>query len=358
MVYFTFRFHFHSLTTILCHVISLPFPPFIGGFYIAARSMFNTLEEMVRHYREDSDGLCCRLTVICPKFDMPTTVGLSYNTKDEWEIERTSIKLDKKLGAGQFGEVWEGVWNGTTSVAVKTLKPGSMAATDFLTEAHIMKKLQHEKLIQLYAVCTKGEPIYIVTELMKNGSLLDYLQKGEGRHLKLPELIDVAAQVASGMAYLESQHYIHRDLAARNVLVGDGNIVKIADFGLARIIIKDELYTAREGAKFPIKWTAPEAALYNRFSIKSDIWSFGILISELITHGRIPYPGMTNGEVLAKVEQGYRMPPPPGCPDPLYQIMLDCWKSDADERPTFEYLKFHLEDYFVSAADEAYRVLT
>ena len=332
------------------------FSPSLGGFYIAARSMFSTLEDMVRHYQGDSDGLCTRLSVICPKFDMPTTVGMSYNTKDEWEIERSSIRLHMKLGAGQFGEVWDGVWNGTTSVAVKTLKPGSMGVKEFLTEAQIMKKLQHEKLIQLYAVCTNGEPIYIVTELMKNGSLLDYMQKGEGRHLKLPELIDVAAQVASGMAYLESQHYIHRDLAARNVLVGEGNIVKIADFGLARVIEKE--YTAREGAKFPIKWTAPEAALYNRFSIKSDIWSFGIFISELITHGRIPYPGMTNGEVLAKVEQGYRMPPPPGCPDPLYQIMLDCWKPEADERPTFEYLKFHLEDYFVSAADEAYRVLT
>ena len=140
------------------------------------------------------------------------------------------------------------------------------------------------------------------------------------------------------------------------MLVGEGNIVKIADFGLARVIVDE--YTAREGGKFPIKWTAPEAALYNRFSIKSDVWSFGILISELITHGRIPYPGMTNGEVLAKVEQGYRMPPPPGCDEPLYQIMLDCWKPDPDERPTFEYLKFHLEDYFVSAADVAYRMLT
>ena len=328
-----------------------------GGYYIAPRCMCHSLEELVRHYSGDADGLCCRLTVICPKFEMPSTVGLSYNTKDEWEIERTSISLKKRLGAGQFGEVWEGIWNGTTPVAVKTLKTGSMGMQDFLEESQIMKKLQHEKLIQLYAVCTKGEPVYIVTELMKNGSPLDYLQKGEGRHMKLPELIDVAAQVASGMAYLEAQHYIHRDLAARNVLVGEGNIVKIADFGLARVIIDDE-YTAREGAKFPIKWTAPEAALFNRFSIKSDVWSYGIFLVELITHGRVPYPGMTNGEVLAKVEQGYRMPPPPGCPDPLYQIMMDCWKQDPEERPTFEYLKYHLEDYFVSAADEAYRVLT
>nr|AAT67598.1 Src tyrosine kinase 3 [Suberites domuncula] len=328
-----------------------------GGFYIAPRCMCNSLEDLVQHYKGDSDGLCCRLTVICPKFDLPTTVGLSYNTKDEWEIERSSIVLKKRLGAGQFGEVWQGVWNGTTPVAVKQLKPNTMAVEDYLAEAQIMKKLQHEKLIQLYAVCSKTQPVYIVTELMKNGSLLDYLQKGEGRHLKLPELVDVSAQVASGMAFLEAQHYIHRDLAARNVLVGEGNIVKVADFGLARCIVDDE-YTAREGAKFPIKWTAPEAALFNRFSIKSDVWSFGIFLVELITHGRVPYPGMTNGEVLAKVEQGYRMPPPPGCPDPLYQIMMDCWKQDPEERPTFEYLKYHLEDYFVSAADAAYRVLT
>ena len=327
-----------------------------GAYYIAPRTMCNTLDELVRHYQGTADGLCTKLTNPCPKTEAPRTKDLAYNIKDEWEIDRSSVQLTRKLGAGQFGEVWQGMWNDTTPVAVKTLKPGTMSPTDFLAEAQIMKKLQHEKLVQLYAVCTQEEPIYIVTELMKHGSLLDYLQKGEGRNLKLPELVDVGAQVASGMAYLEAQHFIHRDLAARNVLVGDGNIVKIADFGLARLIQDDE-YTAREGAKFPIKWTAPEAALYNRFTIKSDVWSYGILLTELVTHGRIPYPGMTNGEVLAKVEQGYRMPPPPGCPDPLYQIMLATWKQDAEERPTFEYLKYQLEDYFVSAAEEAYRVV-
>lgn len=275
---------------------------------------------------------------------------MSYNTRDQWEIDRTSLKFVRKLGHGQFGEVWEGLWNNTTPVAIKTLKPGTMDPKDFLAEAQIMKKLRHSKLIQLYAVCTAEEPIYIITELMKNGSLLEFLQ-GKGRNLKLAQLIDMAAQIASGMAYLESQNYIHRDLAARNVLVGENNIVKIADFGLARIIKEDE-YEARVGARFPIKWTAPEAANYSKFSIKSDVWSFGILLTELITYGRIPYPGMTNAEVLHQVEHGYRMPAPPSCPPALYEIMLETWHKDPMKRPTFETLQWKLEDFFTIEGSE------
>ncbi|KAL4235907.1 Tyrosine-protein kinase Src42A [Mactra antiquata] len=315
-----------------------------GGFFIARRITFRTLSELVDHYSNDADGLCVNLRQSCTQVEKPQTVGLSYNTKDQWEIPKTSLKLLRKIGHGQFGEVWEGLWNNTTPVAIKTLKPGTMDPKDFLAEAQIMKKLRHPKLIQLYAVCTQDEPIYIITELMRHGSLLEFLQ-GKGRALKLPQLIDVGAQIASGMAYLESQNYIHRDLAARNILVGDGNNVKIADFGLARVIKEDE-YEARVGARFPIKWTAPEAASYNRFTIKSDVWSFGILLTEIVTYGRIPYPGMTNAEVLHQVEHGYRMPCPPGCPKALYEIMLECWKKEEMERPTFETLQWKLEEFF------------
>lgn len=320
-----------------------------GGFFIARRTTFKTLQELVEHYSKDSDGLCVNLCKPCIQIEKPVTEGLSHRTRDQWEIDRTSLKFVRKLGSGQFGEVWEGLWNNTTPVAIKTLKSGTMDPKDFLAEAQIMKKLRHNKLIQLYAVCTVEEPIYIITELMKHGSLLEYLQalSGKGRQLKMPALIDMAAQIAAGMAYLESQNYIHRDLAARNVLVGDNNIVKIADFGLARLIKEDE-YEARVGARFPIKWTAPEAANYSKFSIKSDVWSFGILLTELVTYGRIPYPGMTNAEVLTQVEHGYRMPIPPNCEQRLYEIMLECWHKDPMRRPTFETLQWKLEDFYTS----------
>uniref|UniRef100_A0A671SYC6 Tyrosine-protein kinase n=1 Tax=Sinocyclocheilus anshuiensis TaxID=1608454 RepID=A0A671SYC6_9TELE len=261
-----------------------------GGYYITTRAQFETLQQLVQHYM--------------------------------------------------------GTWNGNTKVAVKTLKPGTMSPESFLEEAQIMKKLRHDKLVQLYAVVSE-EPIYIVTEYMGKGSLLDFLKDGEGRALKLPNLVDMAAQVAAGMAYIERMNYIHRDLRSANILVGDNLVCKIADFGLARLI-EDNEYTARQGAKFPIKWTAPEAALYGKFTIKSDVWSFGILLTELVTKGRVPYPGMNNREVLEQVERGYRMPSPQDCPSSLHELMVQCWKKDAEERPTFEYLQAFLEDYFTA----------
>ncbi|XP_067883523.1 tyrosine-protein kinase fyna isoform X2 [Heterodontus francisci] len=313
-----------------------------GGYYITTRAQFETLQQLVQHYAESADGLCHNLTMICTNM-IPQTVGLA---KDSWEILRESLILEKRLGQGCFADVWYGTWNGTTKVAVKTLKPGTMSPESFLEEAQIMKKLRHDKLVQLYAVVSE-EPIYIVTEYMSKGSLLDFLKDGEGRVLKLPNLVDMAAQVAAGMAYIERMNYIHRDLRSANILVGDNLVCKIADFGLARLI-EDNEYTARQGAKFPIKWTAPEAALYGRFTIKSDVWSFGILLTELVTKGRVPYPGMNNREVLEQVDRGYRMASPQDCPSSLHELMIQCWKKDPEERPTFEYLQAFLEDYFTA----------
>ncbi|XP_072371161.1 proto-oncogene tyrosine-protein kinase Src-like isoform X2 [Scyliorhinus torazame] len=313
-----------------------------GGFYITSRTQFENLQQLVLHYSKHADGLCHRLTTVCPTV-RPQTQGLA---KDAWEIPRESLRLEVRLGQGCFGEVWMGTWNGTTKVAIKTLKPGTMSPEAFLQEAQIMKKLRHDKLVQLYAVVSE-EPIYIVTEYMSKGSLLDFLKGEMGKYLRLPQLVDMAAQIAAGMAYVERMNYVHRDLRAANILVGESLVCKVADFGLARLI-EDNEYTARQGAKFPIKWTAPEAALYGRFTIKSDVWSFGILMTELATKGRVPYPGMVNREVLDQVERGYRMPCPPECPNSLHDLMLQCWKKEPEERPTFEYLQSFLEDYFTS----------
>ncbi|XP_038867263.1 tyrosine-protein kinase HCK-like [Salvelinus fontinalis] len=317
-----------------------------GGFYISPRITFTTLQELVSHYKKLGDGLCQALTSPClsPKPQKPWE-------KDAWEIPRESLKMDRRLGAGQFGEVWMATYNKHTKVAVKTMKPGTMSVEAFLDEANLMKALQHDKLVRLNAVVTKEEPIYIITEYMEKGSLLDFLKSDEGNRVQLPKLIDFSAQIAEGMAYIEQRNYIHRDLRAANILVSKALVCKIADFGLARII-EDNEYTAREGAKFPIKWTAPEAINYGSFTIKSDVWSFGILLTEIISYGRTPYPGMTNPEVIRSLERGYRMQRTDSCPKELYDVMLECWKNKPEDRPTFEYLQSVLEDFYTATESQ------
>ncbi|XP_054828652.1 tyrosine-protein kinase Blk [Eublepharis macularius] len=311
-----------------------------GGYYICPRISFPSLQELVKHYSNNEDGLCQRLRAPCISLAPQRPWGT-----DEWEIPRESLKLVKKLGAGQFGEVWMGYYKNNVKVAVKTLKEGSMAPEAFLAEANLMKKLQHNKLVRLYAVVTQ-QPIYIVTEYMAKGCLLDFLTTAEGNKLSLPKLIDISAQVAEGMAYIERMNFIHRDLRAANILVSETLSCKVADFGLARVIENE--YFAKEGAKFPIKWTAPEAINYGVFTIKSDVWSFGILLTEIVTYGRCPYPAMTNPEVIRCLELGYRMPRPEHCPHELYLLMLKCWQNNPEERPTFEYLQSTLEDFYTS----------
>uniref|UniRef100_F6RMF5 Tyrosine-protein kinase n=1 Tax=Ciona intestinalis TaxID=7719 RepID=F6RMF5_CIOIN len=317
--------------------------------YLMGGIEFITLDELVAFYKKNLVGDIARLGSPCKQSQMvvesPQTIGLSHDIVDEWEIDRNSIQLGKKLGSGQFGEVHKGLWNKTTTVAVKTMKSSdSLNKEEFLKEARLMKKLHHPKLVQLFAVCTQSEPFYIVTELMCNGALLDYLT-GEDLNLEEEVLIDMATQVATGMAYLEVKNYIHRDLAARNILVGKNNNCKVADFGLARLTQDDEIYQAKVKAKIPIRWTAPEAITKQQFSIKSDVWSFGILLTEIIGKGRVPYPGMNNKEVLEQLERGYRMERLEKCSEDMYKIMRDCWDIDPNERPSFEILEIELSDF-------------
>lgn len=321
-----------------------------GGYFVATRNTFRTMSELITFYSRGPNGLCYKLIRPCPK---PKP---SFWPDRSDEIQRSELQFVRKIGTGCFGEVYYGCYRNSTEVAIKTLKHGTMSPQAFLDEAVIMRKCRHRNLVPLYGVCSHEEPLLIVTEYMCNGSLLEYLRNNpEGKSLKLPDLMDFASQIAHGMAYLEKVKLIHRDLAARNILVNADRVVKVADFGLARVI-EDSEYTARQGAKFPIKWTAPEAAMYGKFSIKSDVWSYGILLYELVTHGSIPYAGMHNKEVIEQVQRGYRIPRPTNCdcPEEVYRKMRECWHSDPDKRPTFEFLFNFFDNYNVSS-EQSYR---
>jgi len=340
------------------------------GYFITTRQTFATLNDLVVGYQSTQcKGLCCQLTKPCqkPQPREGRSNALEYATRDQYEIPRSQINLMKKLGAGNFGEVWKATWQGRVEVAVKTLKPGTMSPEAFLQEAEIMKKFSHPHLVAMYAVCTDQEPFYIITEFMCNGALLDFLRKEDGKgKLTFDNLISISAQVASGMAHLERKGLIHRDLAARNVLIGENLITKVADFGLARVIVDNE-YSAHQGARFPVKWTAPEAISFGKFTVKSDVWSFGILLMEVFTYGQVPYPGMNNREVIDQVERGYRMAQPSTIIYPesktlpsevkiaqanVYKIMLECWNRDPLKRPTFEFLTHMFEDFNITTQNQ------
>ena len=316
-----------------------------GEFSITRRVVFMTIQDLVAYYQQQADGLCTNLVKPCILFEKPQTADLSRQVYDEWEIDRRQIRMVRKLESSEFVEVWEGLWNGTTPVAVKTPRPGKLAVDNFLQTANLMKKMQHPNIIHLYALCTKEEPVYIITEFIRHDSLLEYL-RGVRRSLKLPQLIDMASQVAAGMAYLEEQNITHRDLAARNILVGGNLICKVANFEMAQLI--NAGIDNPRSLRLAVKWTAPEAAQYDRFTVKSDVWSYGIVLYEVITYGCPPYPGMTNTEALEAAVKGYRMPQPPGCPDKLYNIMLNCWREEPKNRPLFEALQWQLEDLFIN----------
>ncbi|XP_047426284.1 tyrosine-protein kinase ABL1 isoform X4 [Mugil cephalus] len=305
-----------------------------GKLYVSSESRFNTLAELVHHHSTVSDGLITTLHYPAPKRNKPTIYGVSPNY-DKWEMERTDITMKHKLGGGQYGEVYEGVWKKyNLTVAVKTLKEDTMEVEEFLKEAAVMKEIKHPNLVQLLGVCTREPPFYIITEFMTHGNLLDYLRECNRAEVNAVVLLYMATQISSAMEYLEKKNFIHRDLAARNCLVGENHLVKVADFGLSRLMTGDT-YTAHAGAKFPIKWTAPESLAYNKFSIKSDVWAFGVLLWEIATYGMSPYPGIDLSQVYELLEKDYRMDRPEGCPEKVYELMTACWRWTPSERPSF-----------------------
>ncbi|CAL8348592.1 unnamed protein product [Gadus morhua 'NCC'] len=313
-----------------------------GKVYVTAESRFATLAELVHHHSTVADGLVTTLHYPAPKCNKPTVYGVSP-IHDKWEMERTDITMKHKLGGGQYGEVYVGVWiKRWRLVAVKNIKNDTMEFGELLKEAALMKEVKHPNLVQLLGVCTLETPFSIVMEYMPNGNLQDYLRECDCNETML---LYMATQISSAMEYLEKKNFMHGDLAARNCLVGENHVVKVADFGLSRLMTGDT-YTAHAGAKFPINWSAPESLAYSTFSIKSDVWAFGVLLWEIATYGKYPYLGMDRSQVYDLLEKGYRMEQPEGCPPKVYELMRACWQWSPLERPSFAEIHKAFETMF------------
>ncbi|XP_055007826.1 ephrin type-A receptor 4b isoform X3 [Boleophthalmus pectinirostris] len=257
------------------------------------------------------------------------------------EIDASNIRIERVIGAGEFGEVCSGrlrvQGKREIYVAIKSLKAGysDKQRRDFLSEASIMGQFDHPNIIRLEGVVTKCKPVMIITEFMENGSLDTFLKKHDGQFTVI-QLVGMLRGIASGMKYLSDMSYVHRDLAARNILVNSNLVCKVSDFGLSRVLEDDPeaAYTTR-GGKIPIRWTAPEAIAYRKFTSASDVWSYGIVMWEVLSYGERPYWEMSNQDVIKAIDEGYRLPAPMDCPVVLHQLMLDCWEKGRSERPKF-----------------------
>ncbi|XP_017308185.2 ephrin type-A receptor 3 isoform X2 [Ictalurus punctatus] len=265
------------------------------------------------------------------------------------EIDVSNIRIERVIGAGEFGEVCSGRLRLPSKreihVAIKSLKAGytEQQRRDFLSEASIMGQFDHPNIIRLEGVVTRCKPVMIITEYMENGSLDSFLKKHDGQFAVI-QLLGMMRGIAAGMQYLSEMNYVHRDLAARNILVNRNLVCKVSDFGLSRVLEDDPdaVYTTR-GGKIPIRWTAPEAIAYRKFTSASDVWSYGITMWEVISYGERPYWEMSNQDVIKAIDEGYRLPAPMDCPVVLHQLMLGCWEKNRSDRPKFGQIVVNLD---------------
>ncbi|XP_030628301.1 proto-oncogene tyrosine-protein kinase receptor Ret [Chanos chanos] len=299
----------------------------------------------------------------------------------KWEFPRKNLVLGKTLGEGEFGKVVKATAfrlkgkAGYTTVAVKMLKENASHSElrDLLSEFTLLKQVNHPHVIKMYGACSQDGPLYLIVEYAKYGSLRNflresrkvgpsymgsdanrnssYLENPDERALTMGDLISFAWQISRGMQYLAEMKLVHRDLAARNVLVAEGRKMKISDFGLSRDVYEEDSYVKRSKGRIPVKWMAIESLFDHIYTTQSDVWSFGVLLWEIVTLGGNPYPGIAPERLFNLLKTGYRMERPENCSEEMYSLMLRCWKQEPDKRPTFSEISKELEKMMVKSRD-------
>uniref|UniRef100_A0A674AKE9 Tyrosine-protein kinase n=1 Tax=Salmo trutta TaxID=8032 RepID=A0A674AKE9_SALTR len=367
-----------------------------GKLSIPDGKKFDTLWQLVEHYSYKPDGLLRVLTDACPRpegehfgthsftsnknrqsynlnpydtrapnmvksMPMDTEVYESpYADPDELRtstVDRKQLFLeDGELGSGNFGTVMKGIYKMRKTekpVAVKILKNDDnnpAVKEEMLREANVMQQLDNPYIVRMIGIC-EAESLMLVMELAELGPLHKYLQRH--KQISIKNITELVHQVSMGMKYLEEHNFVHRDLAARNVLLVTQHYAKISDFGLSKALTEEENYYKAKGhGKWPVKWYAPECMNYFKFSCKSDVWSFGVLMWEAYTLGMKPYKGMKGNEVIQMIENGERMEIPPNCPPEMYDLMKKCWTYKADERPGFAVVEPRLRDYYYDISSQ------
>ncbi|XP_047987977.1 fibroblast growth factor receptor homolog 1-like isoform X2 [Leguminivora glycinivorella] len=308
-------------------------------------------------------------SMVMSEYELPVDI--------DWEVPRETLSLGKILGEGEFGKVVKAECVGILKpgvhsvVAVKMLKEGHTDAEmmALVSEMEMMKMIgKHVNIINLLGCCTQEGPLYVIVEYAPNGNLREFLRNHRpGNRYESPtedlkdkktltqkDLVSFSYQVARGMEYLASRRCIHRDLAARNVLVSDDCVLKIADFGLAKDVQSNDYYRKKTEGRLPVRWMAPESLYHKVFTTQTDVWSFGVLLWEIMTLGGTPYPTVAGQYMYQHLSAGHRMEKPPCCSLEIYMLMRDCWSFKPDDRPSFAELVEYLDKILTVTANQEY----